>query len=37
VGKRPVGRSRRRSVDCIEMLVRGVGCAGMDLIDLAYS
>jgi hypothetical protein len=35
VGKRPVGRSRRRWVDNIKMGFREIGWDGMDWIDLA--
>jgi hypothetical protein len=35
VGKRPLGRPRRRWVDNIEMDLREIGCDGMDWIDLA--
>jgi hypothetical protein len=34
VGKRPLGRPRRRWVD-IKMDLRGMGLGGMDWIDLA--
>jgi hypothetical protein len=34
-GKRPLGRSRRRWVDNIEMDLRELGWDGMDWIDLA--
>jgi hypothetical protein len=34
-GKRPLGRSKRRRVDNIEMDIRGIVRAGMDWIDLA--
>jgi hypothetical protein len=34
-GKRPLGRSRRRWVDNIEMDLRQIGWNGMDWIDLA--
>jgi hypothetical protein len=34
-GKRPLGRPRRRWEDNIEMNLRGVGCDGMDWIELA--
>jgi hypothetical protein len=33
-GKRPLGRSRRRWVDNIEMDLREIGWGGMDWIDL---
>jgi hypothetical protein len=33
--KRPLGRSRRRSVDNIKMALREIGWVGMDWIDLA--
>jgi hypothetical protein len=33
-GKRPLGRSRRRSVDNIKMVLREIGWDGMDWIDL---
>jgi hypothetical protein len=32
-GKRPVGRSRRRSVDNVKMNLREKGWGGMDWID----
>jgi hypothetical protein len=35
VGKRPLGRPRRRWEDNIKMDLREVGCGGMDLIELA--
>jgi hypothetical protein len=34
-GKRPLGRPRRRRKDNIKMGIQGVGCGGMDWIDLA--
>jgi hypothetical protein len=34
-GKRPLGRTRRRSVDNIEMDLREIGWDGMDWIELA--
>ena len=34
-GKRPLGRLRRRRVDNIKMGIQGVGCGGMDWIELA--
>jgi hypothetical protein len=34
-GKRPLGRTRCRSVDNIKMDLRYIGWDGMDLIDLA--
>jgi hypothetical protein len=34
-GKRPLGRSKRRWVDNIEMDLRETGWGGMDWIDLA--
>jgi hypothetical protein len=34
-GERPLGRSRRRWVDNIEMDLREIGWDGMDWIDLA--
>jgi len=34
-GKRPLGRPRRRWEDNIKMALQGVGCGGMDWIDLA--
>jgi hypothetical protein len=34
-GKRPLGRSRRRWVDNINMDLREIGWDGMDWIDLA--
>jgi hypothetical protein len=34
-GKRPLGRSRRRWVDNIEMDLKVIEWGGMDLIDLA--
>jgi hypothetical protein len=33
-GKRPIGRPRRRWVDNIKMVLRGMGCDGMDLSHL---
>jgi len=33
--KRPLGRLRRRWKDNIKMGIQGVGCGGMDWIDLA--
>jgi hypothetical protein len=33
--KRPLGRSRRRRVDNIEMDLREIGWGGMDRLDLA--
>ena len=33
-GKRPLGRPRRRWEDNIRMDLQGVGCGGMDWIDL---
>ena len=35
VGRRPLGRPRRRWVDNIRMELQEVGCAYMDLIELA--
>jgi hypothetical protein len=35
VGKRPLGRPRRRWADNIKMDLREVGCGGMDWIELA--
>jgi hypothetical protein len=35
VGKRPLGRSRRRWVDNIKIDLRDIGWDGMDLINLA--
>jgi hypothetical protein len=35
VGKRPLGRPRRRWEDNIQMGLREVGCGGMDWIELA--
>jgi hypothetical protein len=35
VGKRPLGRPRRRSVDNIKMDLRETGWVGMDWIELA--
>jgi len=35
VGKRPVGRPRRRWEDNIKMDLQEVGCRGMDWIELA--
>jgi hypothetical protein len=35
VGKRPLGRPRRRWVDNIKMDLRDIGWDGMDWIDLA--
>jgi len=35
VGKRPLGRPRRRWEDNIKMDLREVGCGGMDWIELA--
>jgi hypothetical protein len=34
-GKRPVGRPRRRWVNNIKMILRDVGCSGMDWTYLA--
>jgi len=34
-GKRPLGRPRRRWEDNNKMTLQGVGCRGMDWIDLA--
>jgi len=34
-GKRPLGRLRRRWVDNIKIDLQGVGCGGMDWIELA--
>jgi len=34
-GNRPLGRSRRRWENNIEMDLREVGCGGMDWIELA--
>ena len=34
-GKRPLGRPRRRRKDDIKMGIQGVGCGGIDWIDLA--
>jgi hypothetical protein len=34
-GKRPQGRPRRRWEDNIKMGLQGVGCGGMDWIELA--
>jgi hypothetical protein len=34
-GKRPLGRRRCRWVDNIKMDLRGIGCDGVDWIDLA--
>jgi len=34
VGKRPLGRPRRRCEDNIKMDLQEVGCGGMDWIDL---
>jgi hypothetical protein len=34
-GKRPLGRPRRRLVDNNKMDLGGIGCSGMDWIDLA--
>jgi len=34
-GKRPLGRPRRRWEDNIEMDIQGVGCGGVDWIELA--
>ena len=34
-GKRPLGRPRHRCEDNIKMDLQGVGCGGMDWIDLA--
>ena len=34
-GKRPLGRPRRRWEDNIKMDLQGVGCRGMDRIELA--
>jgi hypothetical protein len=33
--KRPLGRPRRTCMDNIKMDLRGIGCGGMDWIDLA--
>jgi hypothetical protein len=33
--KRPLGRSRLRQVDTIKMDLKGIGCGGIDWIDLA--
>jgi hypothetical protein len=35
VGRRPLGRPRRRWVDNIKIDLREVGCGGVDWIDLA--
>ena len=35
VGKRPLGRPRRRWEDNIKMYLQEVGCGGMDWIELA--
>jgi hypothetical protein len=35
VGKRPLGRPRRRWADNINIDLQEVGCGGMDWIDLA--
>ena len=35
VGKRPLGRPRRRWEDNIKMDLQDVGCGGMDWIELA--
>jgi len=37
VGKRPLGRPRRRWEDNIKMDLKKVGCGGMDLIELAQN
>jgi hypothetical protein len=37
VGKRPLGRPRRRWVDNIKMDLREIGWDGMDWIDLAQN
>jgi hypothetical protein len=34
-GKRPMGRPRRRWEDYIKMDLQGIGCSGMDWIELA--
>jgi len=34
-GKRPLGRTRRRGKNNIKMDIQGVGCGGMDWIELA--
>jgi hypothetical protein len=34
-GKRPLGRPKSRWADNIKMDLRGIGCDGMDWIDLA--
>jgi hypothetical protein len=34
--KRPLGRPKRRWVDNIKMLLREIGCGGMDWIDLTH-
>jgi hypothetical protein len=34
-GKRPLGRPRRRWEDNIKLDLQGVGCGGMDWIELA--
>jgi hypothetical protein len=36
-GKRPLGRPRRRLVDNIKMVLRGIGWGVMDWIDLAQN
>jgi hypothetical protein len=35
-GKRPLERPRRRWADSFKMDMQGVGCGGMDWIELAY-
>jgi len=35
VGKRPLGRPRRRREDDIKMVLQEVGCGGMDWIEQA--
>ena len=36
MGKRPLGRPRRRWEDIIKMDLREEGCGGMDWIELAH-
>jgi hypothetical protein len=36
-GKRPLGRPRRRWVECIKIDLREIGWDGMDWIDLAQA
>jgi hypothetical protein len=34
-GRRPLGRPRRRWVDNIKMVLREIGCDGVDWVDVA--